>query len=102
MTWRYLISSHLILSHLILSYLFTLQKSHKTKTGKADSIGIPIENYLLVDRNRDPLILLVGIPIHIPLDISLVSTMRPSSIEGQPIKELVDGGLIDGQTRNLH
>jgi len=36
-------SNHdMVFSYLILSYLFTLQ-SHTKKTGKADSIGIPIE-----------------------------------------------------------
>jgi len=92
MTWRYLFLSYLILSYLILSYLFTLQ-SHTKKTRKADSIGIPIQNYLLVDWDCNPLILLIGAPIPILLHIRLVSTMRPRLIKGQPIEELVDGSV---------
>jgi len=97
-------SNHdMALSYLILSYLiFSHFKVTQRKTGKADSIGIPIQNYLLVNRHSNPLILLVGVPIPILLDISLIPTMRPSPIEGRPVEEVVDNGLIDGQTRDLH
>jgi len=76
-------SNHdMALSYLILSYLFffTLQ-SHTKKTRKADSIGIPIQDYLLIDQNSNPLILLVGVPIPILLHISLVPTMRPGPVK---------------------
>ena len=95
MTWRYLILSYLILS-------FHTSSHTRREQGKADSIGIPIKNYLLVDRHSNPLVLLVGVPIPILFNISLVPTMRPSPIEGQPVEEVVDNGLIDGQTRDLH
>jgi len=96
-------SNHdMALSYLILSYLFSSHfKVTRRRTGKADSIGIPIRNYLLVDWNSNPLVLLVGVPIPILLHISLIPTMRPTPIEGRPIKELVDGGLVNGQTRDL-
>jgi len=87
-----------ILSHLIFSHFKVIRR----RTGKADSIGIPIQNYLLVNRNSNPFILLVGAPIPILLNISLVPTMRPGSIERRPVKEVVNDGLIDGQTRDLH
>ena len=95
MTWCYLILSYLLLS------IFTPQVT-RTRTGKADSTGIPIEDYLLVNRNRNPLILLVGGPIPILLNIRLISTIRPGSIEGCPVEEVVDNGLVDHQTRDLH
>jgi len=99
-------SNHdMALSYLIfylLSYLFTLQ-SHTIKTRKADSIGIPIKNYLLGRRCHDPLVLLIGLPqsIEVQLIISVVPTMRPSLVIRLPIYILVDGGLIEGQTGNL-
>jgi len=89
------------LSFFILSYLFTLQ-SHTIKTRKADSIGIPIKDYLL-GRSHNPLVLLIRLPqsIEAQLVISIVPTMRPSLVIRLPVYLLVDGGLIDGQTRNL-
>ena len=55
-------SNHdMALSYLFLSYLFTLQ-SHTIKTRKADSIGIPIKNYLLGRTRHDPLVLLIRLP----------------------------------------
>ena len=64
----------MVLSYLILSFPFTTQ-SHMKKTEKADSIGIPIQNYLLIDWDSEPLVLLVRIPIGILLHISLIPTM---------------------------
>jgi len=63
---------------LVVLFVSSLSK----KAGKADSIGIPIQDYLLVNRNSNPLVLLVGVPIPILLDIGLVSTRRPRPIEG--------------------
>jgi len=96
MTWHYL-----ILSYLFLSYLFTLQ-SHTIKTRKADSIGILTENYLLRGRSYNPLILLIGLPhpIKVQLVVGIVPTMQPSLVIRLPIQVLVDN-LVDGQTGDL-
>jgi len=92
----------MVLSYLILSYLFTLQ-SHTIKTRKADSIAIPIKNYLLGRSRHDPLVLLIGLPqsIKVQFVISIVTTMRPSLVVRLPIHVLVNDGLIDGQAGNL-
>jgi len=98
MTWRYLILYYLIFSYLIFSHFKVT-----IKTRKADSIGIPIKNYLLGRSCHDPLVLLIGLPqsIEVQLVISIVPTMRPSLVIRLPIYVLVDGGLVNGQTGDL-
>ena len=90
----------IILSFLILS--FSHFKSHTIKTRKANSIGIPKENYLLRRSWHNPLILLIGFPqsIKVQLVISIVPTMRPSLVIRLPIQILIDN-LVGRQTGNL-
>jgi len=70
---------------------------------KADSIGIPIKNYLLGRSSHDPLVLLIGLPqsIEVQLVICIVPTVRPSLVIRLPIYITIDGGLVNGQTGNL-
>jgi len=83
------------LSSYLLSYLFTLQ-SHTIKTRKADSIGIPIKNYLFRRRSHHPRVLLIGFPqsIEVQLIIGIIPTMWPCLVIRLPIQVLVNDSLI--------
>jgi len=95
MTWRYLLLSY---PYLIFSHF----KVTPSKTRKADSIGILIKNYLLGRSSHDPLVLLIGLPhpIKVQLIVGIIPTMRPSLIIRLPVQVLVDN-LVGGQTRDL-
>jgi len=92
-------SNHdMALSYLIFSHF----KVTPSRRGKADSIGKPIKNYLLGRSCHDPLVLLIGLPnpIEVQLIIGIIPSMRPSLIIRLPIQVLINN-LIGGQAGDL-
>src|SRR5882762_7682005 len=86
------------LSYLIFFLFFILSFStqdHTSKKRKPDSIAIPKENYLVINRDRDPSILLVRLPIRIPIP----DPRRPLSVELIPVH--LESIEVEAQNRNV-